>query len=163
MTTTIKCRAKVSDDCYDGSPTIRQFGEDDRPDLIDEVAQEKCVGEGGHFLDEAGDCERCHYHEPQMSEDNTWNGTSIVCDACYLELLPFTPSGSGLNEELPEAIGHYHEQLTFIRRAADPQVEIDKVKKTIASARPGSPLRASGEACIRMAEKEIKRRATCQE
>jgi len=40
----------------------------------------------------------------RMQYDGTWDGESIVCDPCYVELMPHTPSGQALNEELPEAI-----------------------------------------------------------
>lgn len=39
-----------------------------------------------------------------MYEDGTYDGTSIVCDPCYVMLMPFTPSGQGLNSELDAAI-----------------------------------------------------------
>lgn len=39
-----------------------------------------------------------------MSEDGLFDGETIVCDACYVKLIPMTPSGQGLIEELDEAI-----------------------------------------------------------
>ena len=39
-----------------------------------------------------------------MEDDGTFDGESVVCDACYVELIPLTPSGSGLIDELPRAI-----------------------------------------------------------
>jgi hypothetical protein len=39
-----------------------------------------------------------------LAEDGTYDGESIVCDACYVALMPLTPSGMGLNHELPAAI-----------------------------------------------------------
>jgi hypothetical protein len=45
----IRCRAKISDKCFDGFPTRRQFGED-----------------------------------LPLSEDGTFDGTTIVCDPCYV-------------------------------------------------------------------------------
>jgi len=39
-----------------------------------------------------------------MAEDGTYDGASIVCDACYIALMPLTPSGRGLNHELGAAI-----------------------------------------------------------
>lgn len=39
-----------------------------------------------------------------MAEDGTYDGQSIVCDACYVQLMPLTPSGAALNDELPAAI-----------------------------------------------------------
>ena len=42
--------------------------------------------------------------EYTMEEDGTWWGQSVVCDPCYIMLMPLTPSGQGLNSELPFAI-----------------------------------------------------------
>lgn len=39
-----------------------------------------------------------------MAEDGTYDGSSIVCDSCYVALMPLTPSGRGLTHELPAAI-----------------------------------------------------------
>lgn len=39
-----------------------------------------------------------------MDEDGTFDGESIVCDMCYVALMPLTPSGRGLHHELPAAI-----------------------------------------------------------
>lgn len=39
-----------------------------------------------------------------LAEDGTYDGGSIVCDACYVRLMPLTPSGRGLNSELNVAI-----------------------------------------------------------
>jgi hypothetical protein len=70
----IRCRAKVTGECYDGDPTAKQFFGQDLP----------------------------------MSEDGTFDGTSIVCDACYVYLMPRTPSGRALHHELPAAIEAIH-------------------------------------------------------
>jgi hypothetical protein len=40
----------------------------------------------------------------RMGEDGTWDGRSVVCDPCFVALMPLTPSGLSLNEELPFAI-----------------------------------------------------------
>ena len=70
----IRCRAKVVANCLDGAPTRRQFLED-----------------------------------LPMTEDGTWEADehgeeTIVCDPCYVALMPLTPSGQGLLEELPASI-----------------------------------------------------------
>ncbi len=39
-----------------------------------------------------------------LNEDRTFDGTSIVCDPCYVALMPLTPSRIGLIDELPAAI-----------------------------------------------------------
>ncbi len=70
----IRCRAKISPACYDGKPTSTQFFGEDEP----------------------------------LTGDGTWlrddKGGTIVCDPCYLGLMPLTPSGRALNHELPDAI-----------------------------------------------------------
>lgn len=54
------------------------------------------------------DCFHGHPSEAQFGEDlpldGTFDGTSIVCDACYVKLMPLTPSGRALHHELPAAI-----------------------------------------------------------
>lgn len=39
-----------------------------------------------------------------LSEDGTFDGSTIVCDPCYIRLMPLTPSGQGLHHELDDAI-----------------------------------------------------------
>lgn len=74
---TIHCRARLVDDCLDGEPTVRQFG---------------APGPG-------------ELPEPQ-SADGTYDPetNSIVCDACYMALGPYTASGRVTSAELPGAI-----------------------------------------------------------
>jgi hypothetical protein len=80
MTETIRCRAQLEADCYDGSPMSRQTGEDDAV----------------------------------MADDGTFTGRSIVCDACYVRLIPLTRSQQALNDELPEAISCYRENRAYL-------------------------------------------------
>ena len=48
-----------------------------------------------------------------LSEDGTYipdsAGGTIVCDPCYIRLMPLTPSGMGLNKELDDAIATLRE------------------------------------------------------
>lgn len=39
-----------------------------------------------------------------LDEDGTFDGSTIVCDACYMRLCQLTPSGAGLRHELDAAI-----------------------------------------------------------
>lgn len=39
-----------------------------------------------------------------LDSDGTYDGSTIVCDACYVLLIPRTPSGQGLHHELDAAI-----------------------------------------------------------
>jgi hypothetical protein len=51
-------------------------------------------------------------YEGTMADDGTYDGESIVCDPCYLVLLPFTPSGAGLTHELNPAIERARNKLS---------------------------------------------------
>ena len=52
------------------------------------------------------DCEhgRPEVPESEMWTDGTYDGASIVCDFCFMALMPLTPSRRALNHELPAAI-----------------------------------------------------------
>jgi hypothetical protein len=78
-----------------------------------------------------------------MSEDGTWDGASVVCDACYIELQPFTPSGHAEYDELPEAIRHYREQVAFARQHADPQALVKEAEDMISKVTPRTPLQTN--------------------
>ena len=68
--TVIRCRARVSARCFDGQPSRKQFGEGYDENVAD----------------------------PPLSEDGTFDGETIVCDPCYVQL------GAPTNEELPAVI-----------------------------------------------------------
>jgi hypothetical protein len=128
--TIIRCRAKLPDaDCYDGSPMTRQMPVE--PDEDD----------------------------PTMAEDGTFDGRSIVCDACYVRLMPFTRSGQALHDELPEAIATYRLNAEFVRGTADPNTLVAEAEAMMVRARPGSPWHVSASACLSMALREVERRA----
>jgi len=48
--------------------------------------------------------EDAYGEDEQMRDDGTWDGETVVCTPCYVVLMPYTPSGRGLTEELPDAI-----------------------------------------------------------
>lgn len=89
----IACRAQLEDDCLDGRSASIQFGED------------MSLAEDGTYR-----------------HDGAYAGT-IVCDACYVRLIPLTPSGQGLHHELHPAINRYHadhpRQRYPLRRGGD--------------------------------------------
>jgi hypothetical protein len=61
----------------------------------------------GHPVDQ-------HYDPPDYDvEDGTFqhSSLSVVCDACYVELIPLTPSGQGLIHELDFAIQEARERI----------------------------------------------------
>lgn len=92
----IVCRARVVAGCWDGEPTAHQFFGQDLP-----------MSEDGTFST-----------EPFMYDEFQRITTgSIVCDPCYLYLMPRTPSGKALNHELPAAIEAVHRRLDRDRAA----------------------------------------------
>ena len=92
--------------------------------------------------------------------DGTYDGESIVCDCCYVELMPLTPSGAGLHAELPEAIATYHENVRFLRDEPDPAGRVEQATKAMASATPGSPRWKSARLMRALAQREVDRRQT---
>lgn len=98
-------------------------------------------------------------HEEGMREDGTFDGETIVCDPCYVALMPFTPSGVARNDELPAAIETYRTNLDYIRSCNDPEGELRDARRAVKASRIGSSRYVSAMACITMAEAEIERRA----
>lgn len=145
----IVCRAKVDDECYDGQPLKVE-----EPEEVEEDHE--------HEFDAAGDCKHCDAHQIQMSEDGTYlvkaGNESMVCDACYLMLMPFTKSGHGLWDEIEQAIDHVQASLKVVREHPHP-VELRDSAKNWAEMTPvGTPSHRSAMACVKMAEKEIEKR-----
>jgi len=108
--------------------------------------------------------EDCAFGRPQdpeqsMEDDGTYDGHSIVCDACYCAVMPFTPSGQALNHELPEAIRVYSSNATYLRLHPDPAELVAQAERDMEIARPGSPYHESARACRAMATREVQRRA----
>lgn len=130
----ISCRAQLGDgECYHGSPTARQFGEDGVPQRQD-----------GTF------------------ETNTFGGETIVCDACYLRIMPFTRSGAAQHHEIAEAIHTYRGSLAKVRSVDDAELasmRADAARWRDASS-AGSPRHASANASVALADREIEARRT---
>ena len=128
----IHCRAKLTPTCYDGQPSATQFGDD--------------------------------IHQ---KEDGTWEDSfddprgTIVCDDCYVRLMPFTRSGSALLHEIPDAIEVYRSNLAEVKKAgsAEDLAQLRaKAEENMATSRPGSPLYESARACRFMVDEEMLRR-----
>lgn len=49
-----------------------------------------------------------HVDGSGMAVDGTYKNGSIVCDDCYVRLMPYSPSGKGLLNELDDAIVAYY-------------------------------------------------------
>lgn len=102
--------------------------------------------------------ERQFGEDGPLSQDDTYDGSTIVCDVCYAALMPFTVSGAALHHELPGAIDAYQANFRYVRRHASLPELLDEARVEIEVARPGSPRRASARAALAMVEREIKRR-----
>lgn len=94
-----------------------------------------------------------------MTLDNTWDGETIVCDPCYLAILPFSKSGQALTGEIPHAIDAYRSNLQAVQDSTD----LDKLRRNAEDFRdmasPGSPAYESAKACVAMVDAEERRRA----
>lgn len=126
MSETIRCRARLDNQCYDGSSMSRQMPGEDSP--------------------------------VQMSEDGTFDGESIVCDACYLQLMPLTRSGAATNDEIPGAISLYRQNVEFLSKQEDPSKFVEQAQQAVDTARTGSPYWASAKLMLRLAQSEVERR-----
>lgn len=135
---TIVCRAKLDGGCYDGSPMTRQIGDHG-------LGPDDLPGPDAPDL--------------MMSEDGTYDGQSIVCDACYAKLCPLTKSGAALLEELPEAISLYHANVKFLREQDDPAKFVAQAERAMEMVLPGSPYWMSARAMRGLAQAEVDRRA----
>jgi hypothetical protein len=96
--------------------------------------------------------------EEPMVEDGTFDGESVVCDACYCAVMPFTLSGQALYDELPNGIYLYRENAECLRAHPDPAELVAQAKDVVARARGGSPRHVSALAALAMAQAEVERR-----
>jgi hypothetical protein len=99
--------------------------------------------------------------ETPMCEDGTYDirTGSVVCDSCYLAIMPFTRSGQALTDEIDEAISTYKSSLAFLRAHENPEELRSSAVRNQELAGPGSPLYESAGACLRMLDRELARRA----
>lgn len=93
-----------------------------------------------------------------MPEDGTWDGKSIICDPCYIRLMPFTKSGQALHHELDEAILVYASNLAHVRQHPHPATLVAEAEAARDRATPGSPWHNSSSACVAMAKAEVEHR-----
>lgn len=97
--------------------------------------------------------------EEPMPEDGTFDGESVVCWACYVAVMPFTPSGQALNEELPAGIRIYRENAEYARAHPNPELLALDAEAVVGASRAGSPRHVSAAAAAAMARAEVARRA----
>lgn len=127
---TIKCRAKIVDECADGNDIAAIYDPIENP----------------------------------IHTDSSWDGETIVCDACYLEAQPFmVMNGDNIASEITVGIGRYMENLTYVRAHHDPGMLLANAQKQVNESREGSPLNKSAKACVKLAEAELDRRRRNQE
>lgn len=93
-----------------------------------------------------------------MSLDNTFDGETIVCDPCYIAIQPFTKSGQALTDEIPEAIGAYYSNRSFIEGTDDVDGALAKAEGWRDKSTPGYPAHRSASALVAMAKAEQRRR-----
>lgn len=96
--------------------------------------------------------------ENYMPEDGTWDGDTIICNACYMEAMPFSISGAMLEDEFENAIKHYKQNFDYARAHPNPAELIKLAEETASSSNAGSPRWRSAIACKTMAEREVERR-----
>jgi hypothetical protein len=128
----IHCRAKISASCEDGQ------------EWDAEVAPDQS-GDGTYVPgDDATDHEQ---------------GT-VVCDPCYVFVMPWTPSGVGLNPELPDAIDQARGALEFIKKAENDDLTktIDDASKSMTDTHASHPLYRSAQTVRALCEQELQRR-----
>jgi hypothetical protein len=104
--------------------------------------------------------ERQFDEDAPMHLDNTYSQAtdSIVCDPCYIAIMPFTKSGQALTEEMPEAIEHYRANAEHVRASKDLGKLRRDAEKWRDAATPGYPAHASASACLAMVGVEEQRR-----
>lgn len=98
---------------------------------------------------------------PPMQGDGTFDGETIVCDPCYAKACLLTPSGAGLNHELPVAIDAYRQAVAFLRENENPVARAKEAREVYDSY--GGSLGVSASLMAALAEREVKRRAGDQD
>jgi hypothetical protein len=95
-----------------------------------------------------------------VSDDSTFDGRSVVCDACYIAVEPFMRMNSmNIPHAADEATEHYFVNLRWCQRHDNPAELVQDALSEAQKAAVGSPRRISSEALARMAQAEVDRRA----
>lgn len=118
-----------------------------------------------HIICRANCSDDCLHGKPvdpdePMAADGTYDPAtnSIVCNSCYVAIMPFTPSGKALSHEIDTAVGTLRINRDYLRKHENPDDLRVEAELTASKARPGSSLHRSAEACVEMCKKEIERR-----
>jgi hypothetical protein len=133
MTALIHCRAKLSSGCEDGDEWDVSIAPDQSED--------------GTYLADSSD--------PTNVEAGT-----VVCDACYRFLMPFTPSGAALNPELADAIEDARTTLALIKDADDEKLNeyMEQAKSAMAADHPSTPRYRTAQNFLALSEFELLKR-----
>lgn len=89
-----------------------------------------------------------------ITNDGTWDGKSVICDACYL----LTSAFENRNTSPDEAVQIYLENLRFVKDAVNLEPLIAQAKNAAEKAHPGSPSQRSALVSLKMAQDEYKER-----
>jgi hypothetical protein len=96
------------------------------------------------------------YPDGTQTDDGTWDGESVVCDACIIDVEAFANDND--RPMLYDAIEHYRANLAHVRKVDDLSPLMSEAQTRAAEARPGSPLARSAAACLMMVQQEAVRR-----
>lgn len=107
------------------------------------------------------DCEHdCTTSMGSMREDSTWDGESIVCNACYIEIEPLMRMNApgGVLLESNTAIRRYQDALEYLHQHPNPEEAIVEMRSAAVQSREGSPRFKSAMFLAELAEREVKGR-----
>lgn len=96
-------------------------------------------------------------YEHGQQIDGTYDGSSVVCDACIFDVEPFANDHD--RPLLNEAIEHYKANLQHVRRTDDLSPLMSEAQTRATEATPGSPLARSAAACLTMVQQEAIKRS----
>jgi hypothetical protein len=93
-----------------------------------------------------------------VEEDGTYDGESIVCDSCYISIMPFSKSGQALTDEIDSAIHSYLSNRRYVEKHDELDALLKEAEKGREESRVGSPRYASANAAVNMVWQEKERR-----
>lgn len=105
-----------------------------------------CRARLSHNCDHAKNEDAVYPPDSPMASDGTWDGRTVICTPCYVRLLPYTPSGQGLLEELPQAIAAYRDANRPMNERVEAFINVNKKD----GARVTAENRADGSVLMRL-------------
>lgn len=96
----------------------------------------------------------------EATEDGTYDRASgtMICDRCFICLMPLTESGRGLNPELAEAIEVYQAAKDHVRSHPHPEVLLAEATDARQVSTPGTQEYRTAIVAVGLATTEINRR-----